>query len=148
MAQLIGADRAEDHSREADAPKPSEGQQRLQYGICGQLWLLGLMIGEQIIQELRETDQPPAPALLAEPEQRAIAVGREVQPAGGMQVNRGCERDDKAWPWRNQRRSPPPSGAGSRTRAIRLTCRVMRHQRQPTAGMAPILEVAPDHEEA
>ena len=27
-------------------------------------------------------------------------------------------------------------------------CRVMRHQRQPAAGMAPILDAAPHHEEA
>jgi hypothetical protein len=40
-----------------------------------------------------------------------------------------------------------PTGAGSRTRAIHLICRAMRHQRQPIASLAPILDAATHHEE-
>jgi len=71
------------------SPQPSEGQQRLQLGISRRLRLLRLTLGEQIIQQSCQPDQPSAPALFTEPEQQAIAAGRELQPAGGMQVNRG-----------------------------------------------------------
>ena len=43
------------------------------------------MLGEQSSQ----SDQPAAPALFSEPEQKAIAAGREVQPAGSMRANKG-----------------------------------------------------------
>ena len=71
------------------SPQPSEGQQGLQLWIQDWLGLLSLALGEQIIQKPGEPDQPPAPALFAEPVQQPIAAGGEVQPAGGMQVNRG-----------------------------------------------------------
>jgi hypothetical protein len=54
----------------------------------------------------------------------------------------------EAWPWRTQRRTRSPGGAGSRTRDDLLMCRVMRHLRQPAAGMASILDAAPHHDEA
>ena len=40
-----------------------------------------------------------------------------------------------------------PTGAGSRTRAINLICRAMRHQRQPIAGLAPIRDAGTHHQE-
>ena len=77
------------------SPQPSEGQQGLQLGIQDWLGLLRLTLGEQIIEEVGEPDQPAAPALFTEPEQQAIAAGRELQPAGGMQMSRGVNRKAK-----------------------------------------------------
>ena len=71
------------------SPQPSEGQQCLQLGIQGWLGLLGLALGEQIIEEPGEPDQPPAPALLTEPDQQAIAAGRELKATGGVGVSEG-----------------------------------------------------------
>ena len=48
----------------APSPQPSEGQQRLQLGICRWLRLLRLTLSEQIIQQSCQPDQPAAPALL------------------------------------------------------------------------------------
>ena len=71
------------------SPQPSEGQQCLQLWIQGWLRLLGLALGEQIIEEPGEPDQPPAPALLTEPDQQAIAAGGELKATGGVGVSGG-----------------------------------------------------------
>lgn len=51
-----------------------------------------LPLGEQIIQEPGEPDQPSAPALLTEPEQQAIAAGRELKPTSNVGVSEGHGR--------------------------------------------------------
>ncbi len=79
------------------SPQPSEGQQGLQLGIQDWLWLLSLPLGEQInsfgegcaYEEPGEPDQTPAPALLTESDQQAIAAGRELKATGGVGVSEG-----------------------------------------------------------
>lgn len=71
------------------SPQPSEGQQGLQLGIQDWLRLLGLALGKQIIEEPGEPDQTPAPALFTEPDQQAIAAGRELKATGGVGVSEG-----------------------------------------------------------
>ena len=122
------------------SPQPSEGQQCLQLWIQGWLRLLGLTLSEQIIEEPGEPDQTPAPALLTEPDQQAIAAGRKLKATGGVGVSEGHGGRSAGRHLQH--------GAGSRTRDDPPMCRVMRHHRQPAAGMAPILDAAPHHEEA
>ena len=58
-------------------------------GIQVWLGLLGLPLGEQLIKELSEANQAPAPALLTEPEEQAITAGREMKAASGVDVSEG-----------------------------------------------------------
>jgi hypothetical protein len=61
----------------------------LQLGIREWPGLLGLPLGEQIIEEPGEPDQIPAPALPNEPEQQSIIAGREMEETGGVDVSEG-----------------------------------------------------------
>ncbi len=86
-------------TKKGPQPQPSERQQRFQLGICRRLSVLRLTLDKQIIEQTFQPDQFAAPALFTETEQNAIAACREVQPAGGMQVNSG-KREGEAWLWR------------------------------------------------
>ena len=76
-------------SERGQKPPQSEGQQGLQLGIQDWLGLLSLPLCEQIIEEPGEPDQPPAPALLTEPDQQAIAAGGELKATGSVGVSDG-----------------------------------------------------------
>jgi hypothetical protein len=93
-------------------PWASEGQQGLKLRIQLRRRLLGLPLGEQLIEELGKPDEPPAPALFAEEKEQAIAAG------GELKAMVGAAQDATSSAGRGQGPATP------------LMCRVMRHHRQ------------------
>jgi hypothetical protein len=120
------------------SPSPSEGQKSLQLEIQDWLGLLGLTLSEQIIEEPSQADQ--APAFFAEEEQQAIAACCEVVPTGGVDVSEGHGGRSAGLHFQAVRGHGPATIPGC---AASCGTTVSKPR-----GMAPILDDAPQPEEA